>query len=144
MKKKHLIAVWTLIVILFIACNASEEKKKTIGSEKQLKSVYKTIDLNQKEAWKKLELDWQNMVFNPCLKEAGVTIDCANCTGVYMDVVFFIDNKGHLESYEIINFRFCKQDNLESCLMKYFTQLEFSEEFFQTTFQVRLGRLLKC
>lgn len=123
-----------------IAVSISETIKETLPDS----SIYDSIEVWRDSVWLDIEKQWTEQAFNPCLKKNKIKISCGSCTGVYMELNFYINAQGKLDKYEVLRSRFCEKEGMESCMMDFFQKMTFPEKYYNTIFKTRLGRYLKC
>lgn len=145
----NIFALILTLSCLSVACanteKQAEENKAQVSTVAQEDStIFEKIELFDDSVWMEIEQEWLKETFNTCVEAYNVEISCAECIGIYMDAQFFIDENGQLIKYEINRSRFCMKDEIEKCLMSPFENMIFPDKYKNTTFQVRLGRLLKC
>lgn len=120
-----------------------------VKSQETKDSIPKFYNLNstQYNAWKIIEQEWMQKEYGKILKENKLKMSCNGCENIYMDAIIAIDNSGKLKEYKIVKTRKCSQEfskKLETRFIKWFIDLKFPAELFNSKFEIRLGTGLKC
>lgn len=81
------------------------------------------------------------------LKKYKLKMNCANCTGVFMDVVLFIEPDGHVVDYVVTDSKKCAvefDEEMQAEFVFFFVQINFPPSLRDMHLQYRLGTSLKC
>lgn len=101
----------------------------------------------QAEAWQRIERDFYDHAFLPCLAAKKVKVSCSGCTGVILRGVIHIDRAGRMTGFDRTYRRYCGEDmppDVEECLIRFFEGVQFPREIRGVSLEVDLGRALKC
>jgi hypothetical protein len=123
-------------ILLFLACFISRAQDTL---------TYSKMKTDQYQAWDTIERKWRTEKFMPFLKKENIKMNCANCTSVYVWLVFKIDSLG--SSYKIMRNKKCADEfkgRQLKTLEKLLNEIKFPAVFINTYFKVMLGNGLKC
>ncbi len=100
---------------------------------------------------------WQSMneiregfrrnVFRRCLAQSRLSMNCANCEYIYIDVIVVIDKGGKLAGYSKTAEKVCRgkaPEKLEKCFIDYLRSITFPKNLRNMSIEMRLGTGLKC
>ncbi len=85
--------------------------------------------------------------FRRCLEQSRLSMNCANCEYIYIDVVVVIDKNGKLSGYTKTGEKVCRgkaPEKLEKCFIDYLRSITFPKNLRNMTIETRLGNGLKC
>ncbi len=130
-----------IISLLFFSFSfKAQETKDFIPKSYELKEP-------QYSAVRKIEQEWFSKEYHVILKENKLKMNCSGCESIYMNTVMVIDSAGKLKEYKVVKSRKCAttfSKKLEERFMKWFINLKFPQELYNTKFEIRLGTGLKC
>ncbi len=135
--KKYIIVI--LGLFLFLDSNA-QEIKDSIPKSNELKQT-------QYDAWNTIKQEWFTKEYGKILKENKLKMNCNGCSSIFMTAIITIDSVGKLKEYKVLQTKKCGNGfskKLEERFMKWFLQLKFPVELYQTKFEIILGKGLKC
>ena len=136
---KHKTVILTLLLLYSLSFKAQEVED----------SIPKSYDLKapQYGAWKAIEQEWFAKEYHKILKENKLKMNCNGCSSIYMIIVITIDSTGKLTDHKVIKSRKCGDTfskKLEDRFMKFFIDLKFPQELYNSKFEISLGTSLKC
>jgi len=121
----------------------------TANAQETKDSIPKSYNLNSTKykAWKIIEQEWMSKEYDKILKENKLKMTCNGCENIFMDAIITVDSIGKLKAYKTVKTKKCAQElskKLEVRFIKWFVDLKFPTELYNSTFEIRLGTGLKC
>ncbi len=130
-----------IISLLFFSLSfKAQETKDSISKSYELKEP-------QYSAMQKIEQEWFAKEYYVILKENKLKMNCSGCESIYMNTIMVIDSVGKLKDYKVVKSRKCAttfSKKLEERFIKWFVDLKFPQELYNSRFEIRLGTGLKC
>ena len=132
---KHLLSI---TLILFLGSFSFSQD----SSRLELQAVHKQeIEIYKKDWWKR---DWPKI-----RRKYKIDFDCAQCKSIALDLRVTVDEKGSVVDVKVINDKVhcltgLKRQDLIAAMTETVRHWDFSENFYTSVFDFRLGLIVTC
>ncbi|HBS86960.1 MAG: hypothetical protein A2W91_01970 [Bacteroidetes bacterium GWF2_38_335] len=143
------LSLWTAIIDMnYLGTDHSLEKRIITGEEDGLTITDSwNLEDEPRKTINNIYDDWFKNIYRPALPGFNIKMNCGDCVYAYMDVVFYISDKGKIVRYVVEKENFCAKnadEKLKTKLLDYFLNYTFPVELRNKAVRMKLGTGLKC